>query len=289
MPFAMIELVTGHNILRELFAAILPTNFYPPGQRSGLTRVLSVFDHPILFGLCIGSILALVHLVLGYQKSFFQRSFRTLVVGGTAIMSLSAGPIGAVVAQVFLLLWNGLLWGIRSRWKILIAVVVCLLLLIEMVANRSALNIAVSSLVFDGASYWYRTLIWTYGSETVLNHPLFGVGLNEWERPGWMPAASIDNFWLYQAIRAGLPAAFLMLLAFLWIYLAVSLKKGLEGRLVEYRTGFLISMTGFFLMGWTVHFWDTAYVLFLFLMGSGVWMLDVGSKDRFKPRRTNRQ
>ena len=120
-----------------------------------------------------------------------------------------------------------------------------------MVANRSALNIIVSFLVFETASYWYRTLIWTYGSETVLNHPLFGVGLNDWERPAWMPAASIDNFWLYLAIRAGLPAAFLMLLAFLWIYLAVSLKKGLEGRLVEYRTGFLISMTGFFLVGWT--------------------------------------
>ena len=280
MPFAMLELVTGHNLLRELFGAILPTNFYPPEQRSGLTRVLSVFDHPILFGLCSGSILALVHLVLGYQKSFFQRSFRTLLVGGTAFMSLSAGPIGAVATQVFLLSWNGLLRGIRSRWKILIVLLVCLVLLIEMVANRSALNIIVSFFVFDTASYWYRTLIWTYGSETVLNHPLFGVGLNDWERPGWMPTASIDNFWLYLAIRAGLPAAFLMLLAFLWIYLALSLKKGLEGRLVEYRTGFLISMTGFFLMGWTVHFWDAAYVLFLFLMGSGVWMLDVESKDR---------
>src|SRR5262245_18198810 len=71
-----------------------------------------------------------------------------------------------------------------------------------------------------------------------------------------------------------------MLLAFLWIYLEVSLKKGPEGRLVEYRAAFLISMTGFFLTGWTVHFWDAALVLFLFLMGSGVWMLDVESKDR---------
>jgi hypothetical protein len=195
-------------------------------------------------------------------------------------MSLSAGPFAAVAIQGFLLSWNGLLRGIRSRWKILIVFLACLVLLIEMVANRSALNIIVSFFVFDTASYWYRTLIWTYGSETVLNHPLLGVGLNDWERPAWMPATTIDSFWLYLAIRAGLPAAFLMLLAFLWIYLAVSLKNGLEGRLVEYRTGFLISMTGFFLVGWTGHFWDAAYVQFLFLMGSGVWMLDVESKDR---------
>ena len=39
-------------------------------------------------------------------------------------------------------------------------------------------------------------------------------------------------------------------------------------------------MTAFFLVGWTVHFWDAAYVLFLFLMGSGVWMLDVETKER---------
>jgi O-antigen ligase len=195
-------------------------------------------------------------------------------------MSLSAGPIGAIATQGFLLSWNGLLGGIRNRWKILIVLLVCLVLLIEIVANRSALNIIVSFVLFESSSYWYRTLIWTYGFETVMNHPWFGVGLNDWERPGWMPTASIDSFWLYLAIRAGLPAAFLMLLAFLWIYLAVSLKKGLEGRVAEYRTGFLISMTGFFMVGWTGHFWDTAYVLFLFIMGSGVWMLDVASKDR---------
>jgi O-antigen ligase len=280
MPFAVLELVTGHNLPRELFAAIMPTNFYPPEQRSGLTRVLSVFDHPVLFGLCSGSILALVHLALGYQESFVRRSFRTLIVGGTALLSLSAGPTGAVLIQGFLLSWNGLLGGIRNRWTILTVLLVCLVLLIEIVANRSALNIIVSFVLFETASYWYRTLIWTYGSETVLNHPWFGVGLNDWERPGWMPTASIDSFWLYLAIRAGLPAVLLMLLAFLWVYLAVSLKKGLEGRLAEYRTGYLISMTSFFMVGWTGHFWDTAYVLLLFMMGSGVWMLDVANNDR---------
>src|SRR5262249_8105041 len=160
-------------LLRELFGAILPTNFYPPEQRSGLTRVLLVFDHPILFGLCIASILAPTHLVLGYEKSFFQRSLRTLIVGGTALMSLSAGPIGAVVTQAFLLTWNGLLWGFRSRWKILIVILVCLFLLIEMVAKRSALNIITSFIVLDSGSYWYRTLIWNYGFETALNHPIF--------------------------------------------------------------------------------------------------------------------
>ena len=81
----------------------------PP--RLGLTRVQSVFDHPILFGVCTGSIFALVHLVLGYQKSFFQRTLRTGIVGATSILSLSSGPVIAIVAQGFLLSWNSVVTG----------------------------------------------------------------------------------------------------------------------------------------------------------------------------------
>ena len=104
----------------------------------------SVFDHPILFGVCTGSIFALVHLVLGYQKSFFQRSFRTGIVGATSILSLSSGPLIAIVAQGFLLSWNWLLRGIKIRWKILIGLFVLIVLAIELVANRSVLTIVIS-------------------------------------------------------------------------------------------------------------------------------------------------
>ncbi len=49
-----------------------------------------------------------------------------------------------------------------------------------------------------------------------------------------------------------------------------------------YRTAFLIAVTSFFLVGWTVHFWDAANVvfLFLFLLGGGVLMLDVNPNER---------
>jgi hypothetical protein len=92
--------------------------------------------------------------------------------------------------------------------------------------------------------------------------------------------ASIDNFWLCLAVQHGLPAPFLMLLAFFSIFSAVGFRKGLDAKLIEYRMGFLTTMTAFFLVAWAVHFWDAAYVLFLFLMGSGVWMLDVRPKER---------
>ena len=111
-----------------------------------------------------------------------------------------------------------------------------------------------------------------------LNHPLFGVGMNEWERPsGWDQALTISGFSL-QSTTACRRCFFCC-----WLFfdlLGVSFKKGLDDKIIAYRTGFLIAMTAFFLVGWTVHFWDSAYVLFLFLMGSGVWMLDVETKER---------
>jgi hypothetical protein len=279
LPFAIIEFVSGQNISRELFAAICPTFSGEMEQRLGLTRVRSVFDHPILFGVFTGSIFALVHLVLGYKKSFFRRTLMTGAVGATAILSLSAGPLIAIIAQGFLLSWNSLLRAIKIRWKILIGLLVVIVLSVEVVANRSLPAIVSSYLAFDDQSYWYRLVIWDYGSASVQNHPLFGVGLNDWERPNWMPG-SIDNFWLFLAIRHGLPAAFLLMMALLLIFLAVSFKTGLDDKIAAYRTAFLITMTAFFLVSWTVHFWDAAYVLFLFLMGSGIWILDVETKQR---------
>jgi hypothetical protein len=275
LPFSIFECITGQNILRDLFALILPTlTTGPPELRQGLTRVRSVFDHPILFGVLVGSNFALVHLVLGYKRGYLGRNFRSGIVIATSFLSLSSGPLIGVLVQGFLLTWNGLFPAIRSRWKILIGISGSVFLALELVANRSPLDIFVSFFLYDADSYWFRKIIWDYGVQSVLDHPVFGVGKNEWERPAWMPG-SIDNFWLIQAVFSGIPAALLLLVTFFFIFLAVSFKKRLDDRLQAYRTGFLISMTSFFLVGWTVAYWDAAYALFLFLLGSAVWMLDV--------------
>ena len=150
LPFAFFEFVSGQNISRELFAAIFPTfSYWPAPPRLGFTRVQSVFDHPILFGTCTGGIFALVHLVLGYQKSFFHRTLKTGIVGATSILSLSSGPLTMIVIQGLLLSWNWLLGPSRFRWKILIGLLVVIILSIEVVANRSIPATVSRYLAFD--------------------------------------------------------------------------------------------------------------------------------------------
>lgn len=276
LPFAAFEFFSGQNISRNLFELVLPTpEWKTMPSRSGLSRVQSVFDHPILFGALTGSILAFAYLVLGYGKSTLQRASMAGIVGLTSIMSLSAGPLIALFVQSFLLCWNGLLSTIRFKWQLLLALVIVVVLGIELLASRSTVEIATSYFLFDPISYWGRKMIWDFGTASVEQHPLFGVGLDDWERPRWLGSgSSIDNFWLFLAVRYGLPAPLLMALAFFSVFLAVSRKKGLDARQAACRTAFLITMTSFFVVAWTVHFWDSAYVVFLFLMGSGVWMLD---------------
>jgi hypothetical protein len=274
-PFALIEALTGRNVLLQLFTVILPS--YPdsdPDLRSGFYRVQIVFEHPILFGIWAGSVVPFTHLVLGRGRPPFQRWWRTGLVAATAALSLSSAPIAVVVLQGLLMMWNSLLRSVASRWKILWGAFLAIYLFVQFGSDQTAMQFYISHLTFDPHTGWHRLLIWEYGSATVVNNPLFGIGFGDWARDSWMPP-SVDDFWLLCAMRYGLPAALLILSAFLMMFLAVSSRKDLDEPLNACRMAYLIIMTGFFIVGWTVHLWGVAYIWFVFLLGSGAWLLDV--------------
>lgn len=279
LPFGILEATTGRKPLIEFFQLVVdtvPINTDPP--RMGLTRVQGPFEHPILFGVCCGSIFAMAYLVLGYQKTFFQRGIRALPVLFAAFLALSSGPLSAVAIQGMLLSWDRLLKGIQARWKILWASFGTIYVFLSLASNRSVYALAVGHApLFDQQTAYYRLLIWKYGSASVLKHPLFGIGYNEYERESWM-VSSIDMFWIIHSVMFGLPAGLMLFLAFGSLIYAVSLKKGLDQRTTEYRTAYLICMAGFFIAGWAVHFWNATYVWFVFLLGSGSWILEARSE-----------
>lgn len=282
LPLAILEAVTGRNIAREFFASIhqtFPDSYLDP--RWGLRRVQSIFEHPILYGVFCASIFAMVHLVLGYGKSAGRRWLKTGTVGIAAFLSLSAGPMTALVGQGMLLGWNWLSGRIEARWKILCAFSLLGVVSIELLSNRSVPVIFISYFAFDQQSARTRIEIWHYGSASAMNHPLFGVGFNDWVRAPWM-SRSIDMFWIIDAVRHGIPAQFFMMLAFFAAFLAVVFKKRLTGKIAAYQTAYLITMTGFFLAGWTVYFWNATYVVFMFLLGSGMWLLDQPADTRHR-------
>lgn len=274
MPFAVVEALTGNNILLETSRALFTTHYAVPDTRWGLTRVQSVLEHPILFGVVVGSALAPVHLVLGYGHGVVKRYFRTSVVAVTAFLSMSSGPLTALFVQIVLLTWNGVLAHMKDRWKLLWAAMFAAYAMIAIGSNQSVFQFAITYFSFSPTNAYFRVLIWDHGSASALNHPIFGTGMEDWERPEWMPP-SIDMFWLYHAIVYGIPAAFAMLAAFLSVFLNVSLRPAsADPKLMAYRLAYLAAMASLFCVGWTVHFWNATYVLFLFTLGSGVWLLE---------------
>lgn len=274
LPFALIETLTHVNIAMKLFSSVMPS--YPISEaeaRWGLRRVQTVFEHPILYGVCASSAVAMAFLVLGYGQPLVQRAFKAGLVAFAAFLSLSAGPITAAFAQLGLVGWDTVLKSNPYRWRLLLLGVAAMWLLISAVSNQSVPAFYITHFSFDPASAYFRILIWEFGTNSVAHNPLFGTGLGEWLRPDWMPP-SIDMFWLTHAVYYGLPAALLMGLVFASSFVSVALKTGLSDRVLAYRTAYLICMTGYFLVGWTVHFWNASYALFIFLIGSGLWVLD---------------
>lgn len=277
LPFSLYETLTGKKLILDTLSAVAPTFQYTVAEmRMGLRRVQGPFEHPILYGVFCGSIFAMTFMVLGEGKNVVSRWLLTALVGFTALLSLSSAPIAAITLQLSMMLWNGVLQKFKYRWKLLWGLVIAAFLVVEIGSNQTPVQFYISHFTFDQQTGWYRLWIWQYGSASVMNHPLLGIGFGEWARPAWMVTDSIDNFWLVLAMRHGIPALLLMLGTYLCITFGIVFNRKLDPKLENYRTAFLICMTTYFFVGTTVHFWTAAYVWFVFLMGAGVWMLETG-------------
>jgi O-antigen ligase len=246
--------------------------------RLGFWRVQGPFDHSIVFGVFCGSIFALTTLGLS-TDSTASRRFRATLTACATIVSMSSAPIAGLTMQGVLIAWNKLLKQFPSRWKLLWAIMLAAYLVVEFGSNQTPIKFYISHFTFDAATGWQRLFIWEFGSASVLNHPLFGIGLADWARPKWLVSDSIDNFWLIIAMRNGLPALVLIFGSYLWIVLSVAFREINDEKLQRYRVAYLICMAVFFFVGTTVHFYVAPYAWFMFLLGSGVWLLDVKKGD----------
>ena len=288
LPFAFYESTTKYNFVRAMFEAVMET---PPdifmALRWGLRRAQTVFEHPILFGVVSSSGFALAYLVLGYGKSLPQRVFRAGLIAATAFLSLSSGPLTALAVQGMLIGWDTVLKSFPGRWLLLAGLFALMYVAISVGSNQSVAAFYVHYFAFSEATGWDRILIWHYGWKSVAAHPAFGIGFYEYVRPEWMEP-SIDMFWLLNFVRYGIPGGVFMLVTFAAAVIPVMLKKGLSDRENAYRLAYLVTMAGFFVVGWAVHFWNATYVLFLFLLGSGMWLTSADPARAADPAQNRR-
>lgn len=272
VPLAVLESFTGRNFVLETFRSIGST--YPVvrlNPRMGLERAQVVFEHPILFGGFAASFYGFVGYTLGYRKLGNRLSVNALTAVAT-ICSMSTGPLLSFVMQSIFMFWDRVTKTIARRWKILGGLFASLYVLIDLLSTRNPFQVFVTYLTFSTNSSYNRILIWNYGTAEVVRHPLFGIGLGDWERPTFM-SASMDNFWLATAVRYGLPTFILFAVGVLLLMRKMGRVVPLSNDVAAARAGLLITYMGVIIGGTTTHYWNAMYCWMFFLFGAGSWVL----------------
>ncbi|WP_126975407.1 O-antigen ligase family protein [Frigidibacter oleivorans] len=275
-PLACFEAVTGRAPLLALLDTVFTT---PPAAntdpRLGLTRAQTAFEHPILSGIFAGMLFAPIRSLARAQgRSETTALLFAAPAAAVTFFSLSAGAWLGLMAQCGLIAWGLVFRNVPRRWHILGALVAAGYVFIDLASNRSAPQVLMSLLAFDAHTAYWRVLIFDFGMDNVWAHPLVGLGMGDWARPEWMASRSVDNFWLVNAMKFGIPG----FIGIVGIYFAalVTMCRARPtspgARLM--REALVFALIGLGLQIATVHLWNATYVFAMFMLGAGAWLAD---------------
>ena len=286
LVFTLPESLTSVHILRDSFAAVLGGPGAPfIDQRMGIERAFGPFDHPILYGVFCASAFSMAYYVLA-QRSFRNKKGMGLTFGVmlATFLSGSGGPYVVLAMQMLVAGWERVLNGINGRWKLLAALFALAYVWIDLFSSRTPFHVFVSYLTFSAQSAYNRINIFIYGTAEVQRNPIFGIGLGDWIRAPWM-SDSMDNFWLLIAVRYGLPALAFLLAALIGLVGVIGARRHVPQEWINARHAWAFTLFGLSVAACTVHLWNALFVLFMFLIGSGVWMADTNPETARRPQR----
>ncbi len=279
--FTVPEALTGVHILHDGISGAVggpKAPFIEP--RMGLERTFGPFDHPILYGVFCASSFSLAYFVLAQRQLMnFGGMAKVAGVVLATFMSASGGPYVVLMMQGFVAGWERVLGTVQGRWAALFSLFAMAYVAIDLFSTKTPFHVFVNYFTFSKQSAYNRILIFEFGSAEVARHPIFGIGLGEWERPLWM-SDSMDNFWLATAVRYGLPALLLLLALLLGLVWTVGQRKNLPPDWRRARHAWAFTLFGITVAAATVHLWNALFVLFFFLLGAGAWLLDAAPERK---------
>lgn len=236
-------------------------------ERLGLLRAPGPFPHPLLGGVFLGSFLALYALsgIRGWPR------LAGIFASVCCLFSISSVAILAMVSSSGLLIYNWLTEKIANlSWRLFLLGGAVLVFVLELATKSGSFSILVRYASLNSTSAYNRILIWNFGSRSVKNNLLFGVGYNDWERPIWM-RESIDNYWLLTAIQFGLLPALLLLIVSVMAVARLGRNASRSTRLDRaLLIGTAIAFAIFALGIVSVAIWQSALVWFYMLLGISI-------------------
>ena len=193
---ALPETLTGMKLIPGLGPPVGPDT-----GRFGLHRGNSGFDHPILFGAFSSTVLGLVWYLYSDRP---VRWIMVAVVVGVTFLALSSAPLLACMLAAAVILWERYTRTIANRVAITLSIIAAAYIIVGGFSNRSPIAVLLPFISLDPWTAYYRLYIWEYAMLNITDHPIFGIGLNDWVRPAWMPT-SVDSLWLTLMLLGGVP------------------------------------------------------------------------------------
>lgn len=232
-------------------------------SRLGLLRAMGPFSHPIHAGLFLVSYFALM--VFSRVRGWPFWAGATSLFGALATLS-SAAFLGLFIV-IFLALYERMRRAVSFlNWPILFFGLAALGTALHLISTSGLIKVIIR-LTLSPVSGHYRLLIWEHGSQSVANHPWFGLGYNAFDKPYWMND-TIDAFWLWLAIRNGAPLSLLVGMAVLISLVAIALAAGRRWDADrETLVGVAIALATLSLLGFTVAFFGGISIWFFMVVG----------------------
>jgi hypothetical protein len=250
---AVADVLTGHWIVREIMATLLPQpdafvddgKSSADGVRAGLRRAIATFDHPILYGVFCSLAAAIV--LFSTTSPIKRLSLACLCFFG-GLLSLSSAAVMGMVLVVSSYVYDRLLCRFPWRWHLLWIGAGMFLVAVTAVTNNP-LSWLLSHATLEPQTGFYRLMIWDAVSAQVWQSPLTGAGFVTFGY--YLLDRTVDSVWLVTSLHYGIPVTILLIVLNLSAMLPV---PGL--RSTEIQRGFTIACMVFLFTGLTVHFWN---------------------------------
>ncbi|RPF71518.1 O-antigen ligase family protein [Aurantiacibacter spongiae] len=272
-----LESVSRTLIIQPLAAQIMGDNYIGrPIERLGLLRTPGPFAHPILGGVFLCSFLPIYALssLRGWPR------IAGLLASFCGFFSISSAAILALVSGTALVGYNFLVERVRkASWRLLLLIGGVFLFVAQFATEAGAFRLLVRYASLNSASAFNRVLIWRYGSASVENNPLFGSGIDQWERPVWMQA-SVDNYWLLLAIQYGILPPLLLIVGTIVALVSIS-RAAKRHSIIDRRllVGVAVSLAVFAFGLVSVAAWLSLQTWYFFLLGSCVSLGTLGLRS----------
>ncbi len=293
LVFSLYEAFAKHRILHEWAKNLtgndsldyrLYTHYY---IRLGIMRTTNLFAHPILYG-TIGAIFFPFIVLLVAYKFKLSNAIKAIAIFVGMLTTLSSAPLLSVAFQAMTAVLTRFWHGGKRFWFGFGFLALSGMILINALSNRGFFAILISYLTFNPVTGYYRLLQWEYTMDDIKDHPLFGIGLNDWTRPDWMNN-SIDSFWLLMTLQHGVIASFLLL--FVCLYAVFHMLNRLHKFHPASRwmiRSWILAFMSLILIGFTVDYFGKIQPLFFFVLGSIGWASNHQQMNQILRRMTQR-